>query len=633
MPATVQNIDKDFISRLHQIMEANLDNERFGVSELANAANVSRSNLHRKVHAYNRNSTSQFIREYRLKKAMEMLRFEEATVAEIAYRVGFSSPTYFNTCFKDFYGITPGEAKLIQQSSSGDSSDNSEVDRDKNLPFKPWVFGLVLALILVVSTSYFIRKSELKNTAQSEYVLEEKSIAVLPLKNWSGNPQLEYIGDGMTDAIITRLTKINSIAQVIPFTSVLKYKDSEKSANSITEELEVTHLLQGNFQLSGDRIKIKLDLIDGRSNTHLWSEEYQGVWNTNEVFLIQSNVVENVAEKMEVKILHEDMEAITKNPTQNREAYNSWLKARFQSLKYTKQGMENAVPLFEKAIDLDSNFIEPYVDLAYLYLLGGASWGIYSEQQAWSYAKELLLKARKIDSSNPRVRIALNDGQYLYEWDFKTMEKNYKTASDLGIIYRLTTGRHSEALTTINQGYEKIPYSVFYHVFKTQTLFFLDRKEEASALLQASDQLYSDNIMYLRIASSYHYYLKEYDQSEALLNKLMTDFPDRPPLVLSLNAMHKNRHGDVEGRKAYLDELYRRYEAGESGSPAWFTAMYYSSIGDRENAFKWLQKSYEKHETELIWLREEPFLKPYRSDHRYRDLYEKVGFPIPPYSE
>ncbi|MEN8789710.1 MAG: helix-turn-helix domain-containing protein [Flavobacteriaceae bacterium] len=631
MPHTAQHIDETLIGQLQQILQDNLEKEHFGVSELAMTAGISRSNLHRKVHAYNGNSTSQFIREFRLKKAMEMLRSEELTVAEIAYRVGFSSPTYFNTCFKDYYGYPPGEAKLIEQYSSNEKNRRPEIFREKSRPFKPWVFGLIIALILVVSTSYFIRKSELESSVQSEYIHADKSIAVLPLKNWSGNPDLDYIGDGMTDAIITRLTKISSISQVTPFASVLQFKNSEKSANGIADELGVTHILEGNFQLSGDQIKIKLHLIDGRTNSHFWSEEYNGTWTSDDVFQIQANVVEYIAERMNVAIFDEEKAAVNKIPTQNREAYNYWLKARYQSLKYTKQGMENAVPLFEKAISLDSTFFEPYVDLAYLYLLGGASWGLYREQQAWSYAKELLLQVRKIDSSDHRVRTALNDGQYLYEWDFKTMEKNYKTASKFGIIYCMTMGRHSEALTRTNQVYEKIPHSAFYHAFKTQALFFLDRKEEASALMRASDHLYTDNIMYLRIASRYHYYLGEYDQSEELLNILMSDFPDRPPLVVFLNAIHRNRHGDVVGARKYLNELNKRYEVGESGSPAWFTAMYYGVSGDRENTFKWLQNSYNKHETEMIWLREEPFLRPYRSDQRYQDLYKKVGFPIPPY--
>ncbi len=626
-----QNIDQKFIDRLQQILEENIENEHFGVSELAMAVGVSRSNLHRKVHAYNGNSTSQFIREFRLKKAIALLQHQEGTVAEIAYRVGFSSPTYFNTCFKDYYGYPPGEAKTIHQRTSFENPDRPGINSKYEGLNSRWMLGLLLTLMMiaVLSTSYYIRIGQPSDRAQSEYTIKQKSIAVLPIKNWSGNPDLDYIGDGMTDAIITRLTKISSIAKVTPFTSVMQYKASEKSAVNIAEELSVTHILQGNFQLSGDQIKIKLQLIDGHNNTHSWSEEYNGTWNSDDVFQIQSNVVEHIAERMDVTIVDEEKEALNKNPTQNREAYNYWLKAKYQSLKYTKEGMENALPLFEKAIDLDSNFIEPYVDMAYVYLFGGGSWGLHTEKEAWQTAKGLLIDAKKIDSTNLRVKSALTDGLYIYEWDFETMERNYRTASNLGIIYRLQSGRHSEALEVIEYFYKEQPQSVFYHSFKAQALYFLDRKQEASDLLRSSDKLYSDQIMYLRAASRFHYYLENYAASKALLTKLLAQFPDRPPVVLWLGALHKTRDDDIEGANLYLRELKRRFNTGESGSPAWFLALYYSSTADPEKAIEWLRRSYENHDMEMIWLREEPALRPLRDDPRYLGIYHKVGFPLP----
>ncbi|MGB5693953.1 MAG: helix-turn-helix domain-containing protein, partial [Flavobacteriaceae bacterium] len=247
-----QNIDQKFIDRLQQILEKNLDNEHFGVSDLAMAANVSRSNLHRKVHAYNGNSTSQFIREYRLKKAMELLKKHDLTVAEIAYRVGFSSPTYFSSCFKDYYGYPPGEAKTIYQHTSAKNTSGARINNKYRALNSRWIIGLITALILiaVLSTSYYIRTDQSEDLMQTEYRAGEKTIAVLPLKNWSGDPNLEYIGDGMTDAVINRLTKISSISNVIPFTSVIQYKNSEKSVDKIADELGVNYILQGNFQLS-----------------------------------------------------------------------------------------------------------------------------------------------------------------------------------------------------------------------------------------------------------------------------------------------------------------------------------------------------------------------------------------------
>ena len=626
-----QDIDQKLIDHLQQILKENLDNEHFGVSNLATAANVSRSKLHRKVHAYNGNSTSQFIREYRLKKGMELLKTLNLTVAEIAYRVGFSSPTYFSSCFKDFYGYPPGEAKTLHQHIAHKISSRREIKHKFPSLKSRWTIGLMITIVLVavLGTSYYIRTDKTASAMQTEFLSGEKTIAVLPLKNWSGDPDLEYIGDGMTDALITRLTRISSITNVVPFTSVIRYKHSDKNVEQIADELGVNYVMQGNFQLSGDQMKIKIQLIDSRSISHTWSEVYQGSWDSEDIFQIQANVVEHIAERMNVVIVGTEKAAVNKIPTQNREAYNHWLKARFQSLKYTQEAMENARPLFEKAIELDPNFIEPYVDLAYQYLFSGASWGLYTEKQAWLQAKDLLLRANEIDSTNLRVKSALNDGLYMYEWDFKTMEKNYKTSSNLGIIYRIQSGRHSEALEVIEDFYKEHPQSVFYHTFKAEALYFLNRKEEALDLLHNSDHLYSDQIMYLRAASRYYVYLEDYSSSKSLLTKLMTQFTDRPPVVLWLCALHKTREGDIKGANAYLSELEDRFNQGKSGSPAWFTALYYSSIGDSESAFNWLKKSYQKHEVEMIWLREEPVLRSLRDDRRYKELYQKVGFPMP----
>ena len=139
--------------------------------------------------------------------------------------------------------------------------------------------------------------------------------------------------------------------------------------------------------------------------------------------------------------------------------------------------------------------------------------------------------------------------------------------------------------------------------------------------------------MYLRIASRYYYYLGEYELSRSLVNKLMSNFPDRPPVVLWLSAVNAYQERDSENEYKYVIQLQERYNEMKSGSPAWFTALYYSSVGDSENAFKWLQNSYDRHEVELIWLREEPALRSLRGDPRYKELYNKVGFPMPPHSD
>ena len=520
--------DKSFIRRLTAILDHNLENEHFGVSELADAANISRSHLHRKVHAYNGNSTSQFIREYRLNKAKEMLQHNGQTVAEVAYSVGFSSPTYFNTCFKDLYGYSPGEAKFRE----------SETRPEVRFRNRILLFSLsFLSLTLIgFGIYYWLPDNKLaKEVAITE--IPETSIAVLPLYNWSGDPELDYISDGMTDAIITRLTQIASIGKVVPFTSVVAYKNTTKSVPVIADELGVKNVLQGNIQHSGEVIRISLQLLDGQTDSHIWSHEYSGAWPSTQMFEIQSNVAENVSRYLDIEITNEEYRAIHIIPTVNDEAYNYWLKARYQFFKYTESGMLNAIPLYEAAIRLDSSFVEPYVNLAQLYMLGGASWGFYDEREAWNKAKILLKKARQIDSTHVEATHSLQGGLFLYEWDFKTMEANYRTNSNMTFSYCLQTGRYEEALAWLEKmslescarKYASAEPCVLLSVSKAGVLNLLNRTDEALEILKANERLYSDNFMFLRLASEVYFYMGEFERSYALSNKILEGYPDRPP--------------------------------------------------------------------------------------------------------
>ena len=389
------------------------------------------------------------------------------------------------------------------------------------------------------------------------------------------------------------------------------------------------------MQFAGDQLKITLQLIDGTADAHLWSHEYSGVWMSDEIFRIQSDVAENIAKRMNVQVITEEVQAIKRNPTQNKQAYDSWLKAKYQAYKFTREGMLNAIPLYEEAFRLDSAFLEPYIDLARLHMLGGGSWGLFSEREAWNKTKSLLLKARQIDSTHLEVTEVLNTGLYLYEWDFETMEKYYRKIEGVTVNYCLQTGRYEEALATIEKMIVEsceeqkmnVEYCALLNTSKAGVLSFFDRKA-ALEILKNNEKLYSDNPMFLRLAGRIYFYLEEFERSYALLNK----HPDRPPILLWKLAFCEYRKGNIETAKEYISDMENRYQKGESGSPAWFTALYYASIGDIEQAFEWLQNSYDRHELEMIWLRASPILKPLRNDPRYLELYYKIGFPMPPES-
>ncbi len=628
---------KTLVDKLTKEIDENLNNDQFGVDALAQAIGMSRSSLHRKLQKQLGISTSQFIREYRLKRALEILRKEEVTASETAYRVGFSSPTYFNTCFHKFYGFTPGEVKLknndkIEQLTSGENVNIVESVTNRKLV---WAAFLVPAFLIVIFFYFSSTAEEKKKSKITESIIANKSIVVLPFKNWTGNPDLEYISDGMTDAVISRLTKIDAIEKVIPFTSALPYKKTEKSIQDIAKELGVSTLLQGNLQISGNQIKINLQLIHGRSNVHLWSEEYTKEWKSDEIFELQTEVVEGIVSNMKANIAKDELADIRKKPTKSKQAYSYYLQGEFQRQKGNELSYSNAINLYEEAIAADPNFVEPYIDKANVWHMGGSVWGFYDEQIAWSNAKSLLEQALKIEPNNQRIEEELNTGRFFYDWNFELVEKFYqktvnnsipKRPSVISLDYPVKTGRPEETLKAIEYYTINDPSNVFYPFFKAEAMFYLGSSDEANEILTQTDPLYNDNWFYLRESTKLYFYLGEYEKSKIQLEKIATQFPDNPPILMWLNALYAQMDGDSNLANTYLAELQKEYKKGSSGSPAWFMALYYTHIGDYEKTFDWLQKSYDRHEVEMTWLREEPLLVPVRKDPRYMKLYDKVGF-------
>ncbi|UCD59867.1 MAG: hypothetical protein JSV59_08195, partial [Flavobacteriaceae bacterium] len=240
-----------------------------------------------------------------------------ATVSEIAYRVGFSSPTYFNTCFRIYYGYPPGKLKYRNKEADSKTSikeigveaselvkENIFLKEGKKSFKKRFVIVPLLVVILLFLLVYIVYlRMDLADAAKTfSNSITDKSIAVLPFKNYSGDPAMDPFCDGMTDEVISRLTRIKSFTKVSSRTSTFQYKDSDKSIPEIAGELRVTHILEGSFQKSGDKIKVNLQLIDGQLDEHLWADEYIGHWAGNDIFKIQAEVAENIVRHMDVEI-------------------------------------------------------------------------------------------------------------------------------------------------------------------------------------------------------------------------------------------------------------------------------------------------------------------------------------------
>lgn len=633
--------DTAFIDKLKTIVLENYTEEQFGVSDLVVAYGLSRSQLHRKLKSETGQSISQFIREIRLNEALKLLQENDLTASEVAYKVGFNSPTYFNTCFNEYFGYPPGETQLHMELAKSSNNSGLSPGSEENKPKKNRRVVIWLLTVTMVVLALFIYKyvTNEEATLVEPAAKKEKSIAVLPLKNWSGDVELEYITDGITDAIISKLAEIDDIDRVIPFTSMIRYKDTQKDLQEIATELNVAYVLEGNFKLSGEQVQSNLKLIEASTLEQVWNLEYIGAWKSNDIFDMQAAVAENVANTMSVNIASNEMSKLQYEPTTSEEAYRAYLKAEYQFNKLSKFGLDNSIGLYEEAIALDSTFMEPYIGLGTTYIVSGAVWGLMPQQEAWRRAKPILEHAYVLDSLRSgynlkAIKALLLGGIFYYELDIQETEKMFKEVLsnpegvDSGTLfdYARKTGRLEKAMEQVEKEIVNNPADGIEYMQRAFLHYLKGNTNAALELLAIYDSLYQDNYFYLMETSKWYYYMGELEKSRRHLQQLLEHHKDRPSIVYWLIAVHSEVEGDNKNLKSSLETLEQQYQKSQSGSPAWFLALYYFNKGDKEKGFNWLQKSYDRREVEMTWLKEEPMLKTVKKDPRYVDLYKKMGF-------
>ena len=346
-----RNVENEFITGIKRVVEDNISNDKFGVSELANEIGMSRSNLLRKVQKLTNLSVSQFIRQIRLEHAMGILKQSSVNVSEVAYQVGFSSTSYFIKCFREHYGYPPGEVGKKEQEeikTAGIKKPGTPI-KLVILIFVIIIFGIVYFVII---QPYIVKRQQVRT-----------SIAVLPFRNDSNDSTNVYVINGLMETVLSNLQKIEDV-NVISRTSVEKYRNTEKSIREIRKELNVYYIIEGSGQKIGDEILLNIQLIDAEKDSQLWAEQYRQ--ETKDIFQLQIDVAKNIAEEIKVIITPEEEERINKIPTNNLVAYDYYLKGLDF---YNKAGgdLTYAMEYYKKAIEHDPEFAHPYAGIAMCY--------------------------------------------------------------------------------------------------------------------------------------------------------------------------------------------------------------------------------------------------------------------------
>ncbi len=457
-----------------------------------------------------------------------------------------------------------------------------------------------------------------------------ESIAVLPLENLSHDPEQDYFADGMTEELITDLGKIGAL-RVVSRTSVMHYKGTNESIPEIAKELNVDAVVEGTVLRSGDRIRITANLLNAKTDRHIWAESYER--DLRDVLPLQDELARTIAEEIRIKLTAQEMAHLSGAPAVSPEAYRLYLQARFYCYKRTLPGLEKSVQLFQQALAEDPGYASAYAGLAECYGLlpfygGGSSRDVFPK------AKAAALKAVELNDSLAEAHAALGFVLLYGDWDWTGAERELRRAIELNPSYPTShhwyaeylsaMGRHDEAVAEVRRAQELDPLSAL----------LLAIGAEIYTNARRYDECIDDSKKALELDPNFalaHEHLggcllqkKLNKEAGAEYLEAAQTFGVADPDVMVLGYA-------LTGRRADAVKTLERSKA-DPHLPARNSIMEAricldANLCTKEEALDWLEKAYREHEAYMPFLNVHPAFDPLRSDPRFEDLIRRMRFP------
>jgi TolB-like protein/DNA-binding winged helix-turn-helix (wHTH) protein/Tfp pilus assembly protein PilF len=459
-----------------------------------------------------------------------------------------------------------------------------------------------------------------------------ESIAVLPLENLSRDPEQEYFADGMTEELITNLGKISAL-RVISRTSVMQYKGTKKPLPQIARELNVDAVVEGTVQRSGDRVRITANLLHASTDRHLWAETYER--DLRDVLTLQSEVARAIADEIKARVQPQEQARLATARPVNPEAHRLYLLGRFYWNKRTEEGLKNALDHFQRAVETDPTYAPAYAGLADSYLQLANS-GFRPPNEFMPRAKAVAQKALDIDESLGEAHTTLAEAHKDYDWDWPACEKEFKRAIELNPNYATA------------------------HMWYAEYLSLTRRHAEAIAEAQRAQQLDPLSPVIRVVLAIYggYFYARQYDEAIRTLRDAVSLFPEYPQPYWCLVAVY-----EAKGMYQEAIAAYQKAESLSGASPAEVAALgqayakggmrgyylwkieklrekskhdyvrpvdlayLYAGLGEKDQAFSYLENAYQDRDWMLNLLQIEPAFDPLRSDSRFQDLLRRMNFP------
>ena len=481
---------------------------------------------------------------------------------------------------------------------------------------------MMLSVGLAVGIGGLIWKNDLAARPLS------KGIAVLPFENLGPKDDTAFT-DGIQEDILTKLAKIGDL-KVISQTSVMPYRGG-RNTRQIGKALGVSHVLEGSVQRAGSKVRVNAQLIDTRSDNHVWAEEYDR--DLEDVFAIQSDISRRVADALKIQLGAEQAERLAKKPTQNPEAYDAYLLGKFELNRFTERGFTKSLAHFQKAIALDPKFALSYASLAEAYNTSGY-WGYLAPKDAFPQAKQAAQQALKIDPDLAEGHAALAYVQFQYEWKFNEAETEFNEAIRLNPNSASTCLRYLEYLSDLQraqQAHEQLerareldPLSIQVSFYFAAESFFARDFDRTVDQLQKTISMDPSNAWTYHLLGAAFYKKKmsaETFSAHEKANTLEGIFSDAE--MADMRKVY-----ETAGLSAYFrkeNELrQKRLAEGKYQSPLKI-ALNYAFAGDDSETLDWLERAVAEHTPWLPELKIDPMWDAVRSQPRFMAILKKIG--------
>ena len=525
----------------------------------------------------------------------------------------------------------------LKRDSSGASRATKTTDDSGNGPPTPkeaatksaaarWrVLLTVIVVALVLSTAIAVWMT--RSRPETKTI---DSVAVLPFVDTAGDPNLEYLSDGITENLIDNLSRLPSL-RVAARSAVFRYKDKGVDPQKVGRDLHVGAVLSGRLTRVGDTLSVHAELMNVDQGTQIWGGQYTR--KNTDVFTLQEDLAHEISERLRLQLSGDEKQRLAKRYTTNAEAYELYLKGRYYWNKRTPEGFVQARDYFRQSIDKDPAYALAYAGLADAYAQL-AFFNVAPARDVMPKAKAAAMKALEIDGELSEAYLPLGYVAYTYDFDWDAakidfdkalaLNKTYARAHIFYPLYLSSLGQAQQAIDIARSALITDPGSAaFSHNVAVQ--MYLARRFDDAIAQERETLAIAPNFVQAYAVMAQAYAGKSMLTEALEANSHHAELSHNWPFARAIDGYLRGRIGDRKSALRTVNELTQMSRT--SYVPAIAFAMVYAGMGDKDHAFVWLNKTYDERFTRLVYIRQEAFWDPLRSDPRYTELIRKIGFP------